>query len=140
MPSAPPRLHLPDPLRRQLWGHAQAQAPEECVGVLAGWEVEGGWQADAYAPLPNVAPRPQVQYQADPAALIRVLRGFREQELELVGIFHSHPRGPSMPSPADIAAAGYDVPYLIADLSAASLRAFLLPHIQEIRLTSGPNE
>ncbi|GHG05043.1 hypothetical protein GCM10017783_17080 [Deinococcus piscis] len=107
------------------------------MGVLGGQcsEVaEGAWQAQVYVPLPNVAACPEVEYQAEPAALIQALREFRAAGLELCGIFHSHPRGPQHPSQTDIAAAGYGVPYLIADLSSGTLRAFLLPQVCEVAM------
>lgn len=137
MSAGPPSLVVPSSLHQQLWGHAHRAAPNECVGVLGGSAESGGWRAEVYVPLPNVAARPEVEYQADPAALIRALREFRAAGLELCGIFHSHPLGPQHPSRADIAAAGYDVPYLIADLSAGTLRAFLLPDGGEVAVRPG---
>ena len=134
----PTRLHLPTSLRAELWAHAQADAPRECVGVLGGHLVTSGtsgpWAAQVYLPLLNVAGRPNTEYLADPGALIRALRGFRSAGLELVGIVHSHPCGPDQPSATDRAAAAYDVPYLIADLSSGALRAFLLPSGAEVQL------
>lgn len=134
MPAVLPFLELPATLRREMWAHAQAEAPRECVGVLGGQLQAGGGQAQVYLPLPNVAARPQVEYQADPAALLRALRAFRAGTLELCGIFHSHPQGPQTPSAADRAGAGYDVPYLIADLRGGTLRAFVLPGGDEVAL------
>lgn len=109
-------------------------APHECVGVLGGERVERGWYAACYIPLPNVTGHPETHYEADPTALIQALRAFRQQGLELAALFHSHPRGPSLPSASDIQQAGYDVPYLIADLSSGSLRGFLLPANVEVTL------
>ena len=128
----PSRLLLPPKLTLQLWAHAWAAAPHECVGVLGGRKITDSdttpaWNAQLYLPLPNVAEYPQITYQAEAQALIKALRTFRETGLELVAIFHSHPRGPAVPSPTDMAQAGYDLPYLIADLSSETLRAFLLP-------------
>lgn len=144
MPGISASLDLSPLLRRQLWAHARSAAPRECVGVLGGQdsggqnEGESGWRAEVYVPLPNVAARPEAEYQADPGALIRALRGFRAAGLTLCGIFHSHPRGPQQPSPTDIANAAYDVPYLIADLSAGTLHAFLLPDGGEVAVRPGP--
>ena len=129
-----PQLELSRALQQQLWAHAQQAAPEECVGVLGGQSTPLGWRAARYTPLPNSAPRPTVQYQAEPAALIRALRAFRAGGLELAALFHSHPAGPAHPSASDIAQAGYDVPYLIADLRGGTLRAFLLPTNTEVSL------
>lgn len=132
-----PTLHLPELLLGQLWAHARATAPHECVGILGGQVTAGGWHAETYAPLPNVAAKPHTHYEADASELIRALRQWRHSGLELVALFHSHPHGPDHPSASDIRQAGYDVPYLIADLRTGSLRAFLLPAGLEIGLYSG---
>ena len=46
--------------------------------------------------------------------------------LEVVAIYHSHPRGPAAPSATDLAEARWDVPYLIADPTSQALRAYRL--------------
>ncbi|WP_261664119.1 M67 family metallopeptidase [Deinococcus sp. Marseille-Q6407] len=138
MSAALSTVWLPLVLRRQLWAHARREQPRECVGVLGGTSSGEGWQAQVYVPLPNVAERAEVQYRADPAALIRALRELRAQQLSLVGLFHSHPRGPQQPSATDIAAASYAVPYLIVDLSAGTLRGFLLPEGAEVAVRPRP--
>ncbi|MFC6590676.1 Mov34/MPN/PAD-1 family protein [Deinococcus lacus] len=114
------------PLSQLLWQHARREAPLECVGVLGG--VQGAdWEARVYVPLTNVDPLPSARYQADPAELLGTLRRWRGQSLELVGIFHSHPRGPAEPSERDRQWAAYPVPYLIADLRTEQLGAWWLP-------------
>ncbi len=129
-----PILLLPQTCRAELLAHAQAQSPLECVGVLGGGCTLGSWQAAQYFPLPNISPRPEAEYEADPAALVAALRAMRGQGQALAGVFHSHPRGPSGYSAADRAAAAYEVPYLIADLQGGTLRAFLLPEGIEVAL------
>lgn len=126
----PPALTLPAPLRARLWGHARAQAPRECVGLLGG----RAGVASALYPLRNVAPFPERAYRADDLELLRALKAMRREEQELLGIYHSHPHGPDRPSATDVRLARYAVPYLIADLSSGSLRAFLLPEGEEVRL------
>ncbi|WP_189063250.1 M67 family metallopeptidase [Deinococcus seoulensis] len=141
---------LPDSLRAGLWAHARRDAPRECVGALGGLTVPpaagalGGltvppaagalptWQVRTLYPLPNTARDPQREYLADPLHLLRALKAMRAEGLELVGLYHSHPRGPDRPSPTDTRLATYDVPYLIADLSGGTLRAYLLPAGQEV--------
>ncbi|AFZ66120.1 Mov34/MPN/PAD-1 family protein [Deinococcus peraridilitoris] len=123
-------LVLPPPLRARLWGHARSEAPRECVGLLGGREQA----AATLYPLNNVAPRPEREYRADALEVLRALKAMRREGLELLGIYHSHPAGPSWPSETDVNLARYAVPYLIVDLQGATLRAFRLPEKREVRL------
>ncbi|WP_293911981.1 M67 family metallopeptidase [Deinococcus sp.] len=132
-------LVLPDVLRRQLWQHARRAAPQECVGVLGGQVLVSGpnsvgWEAVALYPLPNVAPDPLREFLAGAPQFVRSLAAMRLEGLELVGIYHSHPRGPARFSGVDQARAAYPVPHLIADLLGGELHAFALPQGGEIRL------
>lgn len=130
-------LYLPAPLVTALWAHAEREAPRECVGALGGLRLDGPAervQAHAAYPLPNVAPRPEADYLADPGALVRALRGMQARGLEMVALYHSHPRGPARPSARDVQLAAYGVPYLIADLSRRELRAYHLPEGREVEV------
>ncbi|AZI41487.1 M67 family peptidase [Deinococcus psychrotolerans] len=140
MSDAAPRLLLPRRLETQLWQHARRDAPQECVGVLGGWQVGdwsvagGGWQASRLYPLVNRAAHPQREYLAEAAGLLRALKSMRAEALELVAIYHSHPHGPAHFSLTDQQQAAYDVPYLIADLFSGHLSAYLLPEGVECEL------
>lgn len=85
-------------------------------------------------PLRNVAPQPERQYRADSLDVLRAVKAMRREGVDLAGIYHSHPHGPGHPSEEDVRLARYDVPYLIADVAAGTLRAFLLPLRTEITL------
>ncbi|WP_291426486.1 M67 family metallopeptidase [Deinococcus sp.] len=131
------RLYLPGVLITSLWQHAQREMPHECVGALGGLWTRGeqaGALARAAYPLPNIATRPEQEYLADPGALLRALRAMTAENLTLVGLYHSHPRGPARPSLTDEQRAAYPVPYVIADLSSKTLRAYLLPTGEEVEL------
>ncbi|MFC6750750.1 Mov34/MPN/PAD-1 family protein [Deinococcus aquaticus] len=92
--------------------------------------------ADA-VPAAEHRPRPAARVPADPLHLLRALKAMRAEGLELVGLYHSHPRGPDQPSLTDTRLATYDVPYLIADLHGGTLRAYLLPAGREVRVLAG---
>ena len=123
-------LVVPASLLAALWAHARREAPRECVGVLGG----RGAAALALYPLANVASRPERAYRADDRELLRAFLAMRSEALDLVAIYHSHPHGPPGPSAEDRRLAGYDVPYLIADLAGGTLRAFLLPGGEEVEV------
>ncbi len=113
-----------------MWLQARREAPRECVGLLVG----RAGRAEAAWPLPNVSPRPEVAYEADPRALVAALRRMDEAGLELVGIYHSHPNGVAWPSPTDRERAYWRVPYVILGLAEGAVRAFMLPEGEEVAL------
>jgi [CysO sulfur-carrier protein]-S-L-cysteine hydrolase len=88
-----------------------AKAPtQECCGLLAG--------SDAIIrtifPARNAHPNPAVAYEIAPQELFRLMKEIRAKQLELMGIYHSHPRGENFPSPTDIERAFYpETPYFI---------------------------
>lgn len=103
---------LPAELRGAIVAHAQRGWPEEVCGLLAG----RAGRVTAWHPGRNVSPTPTVAYELDLDTLFRQVE-FAEAGLELVAIYHSHPRGPETPSPADVERAFYpDAVYLICSL------------------------
>lgn len=54
--------------------------------------------------LRNATPSPHA-YTLDPEEHFRALRDAESRGWRLAGVFHSHPAGPSAPSPADVAGA-----------------------------------
>jgi proteasome lid subunit RPN8/RPN11 len=83
--------------------HARRKPAFECCGLLAGRD---GVIAHVF-PATNVAPDPAKNYEIDPRETVRLMRKFREQELEFLGIYHSHPNGKNEPSAHDIELAYY---------------------------------
>ena len=62
----------------------------------------------------NVAADPAKNYELAPGEIVRLMREFRAQNLEFLGIYHSHPTGDIVPSPRDIELAYYsEVAYFI---------------------------
>ena len=96
-----------------------ADRTEERCGLLAGQANRVG----AVLPVPN-ALHSAVAYQMNGREFIEAMVAC---DFEPVGIFHSHPAGPPVPSPTDIAQAAYpDAVYVIVALSQSppSVRAF----------------
>jgi len=120
-----PDFKLPHALAEEMFAHARARSPEECCGLLGG---EGGRAASVY-PLRNVAPRPEVAYEAAPEELFEAQRAMRARGETLVGVYHSHPRsGEPEPSRTDVRLAFYpEAFYFIIGFDEAGgcvLRAF----------------
>ena len=89
--------------------HARSGYPHEVCGALIGRAGDGIVRVERAVPLVNrESERPAVRYQIDPADLIALQRASREEGLDIVGYFHSHPDHPARPSETDrrIAAEG----------------------------------
>ena len=88
-----------------------AKMPEqECCGLLAGRD----GIISEICPARNAHANPATGYEIAPQELFRVMKKIREEKLQLLGIYHSHPRGENCPSPTDIEEAFYpDTPYFI---------------------------
>jgi proteasome lid subunit RPN8/RPN11 len=78
--------------------HAHAEMPKECCGLLVG----SGDRIDEAKPARNLENSP-TRYLIDPEDHFAVLRDARAAGRSVRGAYHSHPRGPSGPSPTDVA-------------------------------------
>lgn len=108
---------------------------QECCGLLAGRE---GVITDVF-PAANVAADPTKGYEIAPKEIVGMMREFREQKLEFLGIYHSHPNGKNEPSARDIELAYYsEAAYVIVSPMADApkpVRAFSIRDEQAIELT-----
>jgi proteasome lid subunit RPN8/RPN11 len=87
---------------------ARAAAPGECCGMLIGRPAAGEDAAQIMAVLPAANLEfagSRRRFRIAPSDMIDAAQAARGQGLELVGFFHSHPRGAAIPSDEDIAEA-----------------------------------
>jgi proteasome lid subunit RPN8/RPN11 len=112
---------------------AREEAPLECCGLLLGQ----GRRVERVFRGTNVDRSP-VTYNMDPQELFRAHREMEDRGLDLVAIYHSHPRTRAFPSSTDVAKATYpDAVYMIVSLqdgAAPEVRAF---RIQDGEITEG---
>ncbi|MGA8595131.1 MAG: M67 family metallopeptidase [Bryobacteraceae bacterium] len=72
--------------------HAETTYPSECCGAMLGRNVNGKKSVISALPLENVFAGGQGdRYELRPEDLMKADRAAREQGLDLIGIFHSHP-------------------------------------------------
>jgi len=101
-------LKISQKLLDEMISHADQHAPLEACGVLAG----KGNQAEKMIGVLNQAQSP-VRFVMDPYEQLRAFDWIESHNLDLVGIFHSHPTGPEIASATDIAEAAYEVVHMI---------------------------
>lgn len=108
MDAYPSQLFLSHVLWQQMVAHAQACLPEEACGVLGGSLPAAGEPAAPLLALPveNELHSP-VRFRMAPTAQLQAFYALEEQGLELLAVFHTHPRGPEQPSPTDLAEFAY---------------------------------
>jgi proteasome lid subunit RPN8/RPN11 len=82
--------------------HARNEPGTECCGLLAGL----GGVITRIFPAKNALASPTA-YEIAPQELFQLFRRMREEGLEHLGHYHSHPASENVPSPRDIEMAGY---------------------------------
>jgi proteasome lid subunit RPN8/RPN11 len=83
-------------------------APSEACGLLAGKDA----RVEKMIAVRNQAQDP-ARYVMDPIEQLTAFKWIDSHALELIGIFHSHPRGPAIVSPTDIRECAYAVVQVI---------------------------
>jgi proteasome lid subunit RPN8/RPN11 len=107
--------------------------PEECCGFLLGHEREGRI-VTAVIPAQNVAENRQVHFEVDPLEYLRAEQYAAKHNLELVGIYHSHPNSPALPSETDRRKAQPYFSYVILSVVGQRfehIRSWRLNHLQQ---------
>lgn len=111
----------------------RAGYPLEVCGLLAG---ENGRIIHHY-PIYNILQSP-VAFEMEPKQQIETMLAIEEGGQQLMAIYHSHPKGPSVPSPTDIVQAYYPELFQfilsLKERERPCLRAFTIidGHVDEI--------
>ncbi|MBX5465745.1 MAG: M67 family metallopeptidase [Clostridia bacterium] len=107
--------------------HARRELPLEACGLVGGRDA----RALLFLPAANRLASPTA-YSIDPEELLWLFQRLEREGLELVGLFHSHPRGRAYPSATDVRLAYYpQAVYLIASLAGAG------PELRGYRIAGG---
>lgn len=109
---------------------AAAAHPDEGCGVMLGrWTAAGAAVVEVTSGRNLNRERSRDRYLLDPADIVRADHRAREQGLDIVGYWHSHPDHPAWPSQFDTDHAWVDYVYVIVNSTAAGtgdLNAFAL--------------
>jgi proteasome lid subunit RPN8/RPN11 len=109
---------LPTAAREAILERAREGVPDEVCGVLGGaYEPDGRSRVRSQYPAENVAETPRTRYEIDSEQQLRIFERLEDRGEEIVGFYHSHPRGPPRPSATDAARATWpDRSYLVVSL------------------------
>src|SRR5262245_40856768 len=91
-------LQIPSALFDAVLAQARAEAPNECVGLLAGHP--DGRVVERY-PLVNELSDPR-RFLSEPRSMFEAEKRRRAAGLEFLAIYHSHPTSPATPSRTDL--------------------------------------
>ena len=112
------------PLYETMISHAKAEAPNECCGLLGGrngevthiYRIRNLEDSDRIQELKIPRDR-TMRYFMDERQMMDAMGNMRDNDLELLIIYHSHPQTEAYPSATDIRLAYYpDSQYLIISL------------------------
>jgi len=129
--------------------HAESTYPDECCGLLIGhikgevktvievFPTENAWDEQAAEAFQGVNGSPRQsgtkrnQFSIAPEVMLKVQKLSRDRELDIIGIYHSHPDHPAIPSEFDRAIAWQRYSYIIISVQqgiASDLRSWTLDH------------
>lgn len=141
MTKAPTTLRLELAQYDAIRHHGEETYPHECCGVLLGHSgPDGNVVVDAVRAGNIRTDSAHNRYQIAPQELVRIQRGARQQGLDIVGFYHSHPDHPAQWSKTDLAEAHWlGCSYVITSVvdagggrcRAAETNAFLLAGLGE---------
>ncbi len=122
--------------------HAENTYPEECCGLLLGtiaddiktlvevWPADNAWSAQAQENWPEqTGLTERRRYAIKPADMLRAMKHGRDRNLDIIGIYHSHPDCPAVPSECDRTMAWAQYSYIIVSVrqgSSEDLRSWSL--------------
>ncbi len=136
-------LKLSSQQQAKIYHHAQRCYPEECCGILLGlshgnqetevievWETENVWDASSEDVFATVVSSQEAQtgtrrdrFTIDPAVLLKAQKYARQENLDIVGIYHSHPDQVAYPSEFDRAIAWETYSYVILSVQQGNVVA-----------------
>lgn len=108
--------------------HAERTYPDECCGLLLGQReadskilieirsLENAWTPDVAAELATPTLTKSRRYWIAPEAMLAAMRDARTRDLNIIGIYHSHPDHPAVPSECDRQLAWQQYSYLIVSV------------------------
>ncbi|MGB3759494.1 MAG: M67 family metallopeptidase [Rivularia sp. (in: cyanobacteria)] len=124
---------------RIIFSHAESTYPEECCGVILGdldrdtrsvkppayrktvveiVPTQNAWNSEAAGDFPScdASHSKKRRYTIAPQDMLQLQKASREKNLNIIGIFHSHPDYPATPSEFDRNCAWQEYSYIIVSV------------------------
>jgi proteasome lid subunit RPN8/RPN11 len=101
MVPTPYRLVVPCRFYEEIVKQAREELPNECCGMLAGHLESGVGRVMRRYPLDNAAASP-VLFESEPHSMLAAEKMRRQEGLEFLAVYHSHPTSPPIPSKTDL--------------------------------------
>lgn len=95
-------IRIPKKIYEEMIEHAKREWPLECCGILGGRDQT----VSAIFQLKNIEESP-VKYSISPKEQLKAFEEMEKQKIEMLAIYHSHPRTSPYPSRTDIELAYY---------------------------------
>lgn len=139
--------------------HAENTYPEECCGVILGnisfhnktvvevITTENAWNSETAVDFPdrekNIENSRRRRYTIAAQEMFEIQKSSRERNLNIIGIFHSHPDYPAKPSEFDCKFAWQEYSYIIVSVAkgkADEIKSWILDDShqfqqEEVRIT-----
>ena len=127
-------IYFSRPQLQQIETHAQQPYPEESCGLLIGTiegdhprvievrETDNNWTPEMIEGFENGRSSQHQhlsrknRFSIDPSVLLQVQKEIRDRNWNIIGVYHSHPDHPAIPSACDREIAWPDYSYIIASL------------------------
>ena len=119
---------------RLICAHAETTYPHECCGLLLGKRnqeyktlvevvaTENTWSAQAITSFQEIdtnldlGTNKSSHYTIAPEVMLRIQKQARDRQLDIIGIYHSHPDHPAIPSEFDRVCAWQTYSYMIVSV------------------------
>ena len=125
-------ISIPRSIHAAIVAQARVELPNECCGYLGGTREDQSRSVTSQFKMTNVDGSPE-HFSFDPAEQFAALKTAREQGLELVANYHSHPETPARMSDEDIRLAhDTSIIYLIYSVSEEKLKAFTVDQARTV--------
>jgi proteasome lid subunit RPN8/RPN11 len=121
-------LKLSLPQLQTIRSHATSSYPEECCGLLLGKVVNdekrvveviptrNAWNTEALAWEDSSNHGKVDRYAIAPQEMLKIQKAARDRYLDIIGIYHSHPNHPAIPSECDRIYAWQQYSYIIVSV------------------------
>ncbi len=95
-------IQLPEEMQHRIELHGEQAYPEECCGILLGFDNDGDRQVEEIVEIDNHQDENRRRrFLITPDQYRKAEQAAKEKNMQLLGFYHSHPDHPAIPSTFD---------------------------------------